>query len=323
MSFHFIVPDGIDDPTRPSGGNHYDRRVSALLHPHERRATDTTLGAALAEIPDGAVVIVDGLLASDAADVLVPAAQRLSVIVLMHMPVFTGTEAAVLHASAAVITTSDWTRGQLLQRHGLAPAAVRVARPGVDPSPLAPGTDSGGRLLCVAAVLAHKGHDVLLAALSTLPELPWTCACVGSLERDPAFVSSLPHVERVEFLGARVGAQLSEQYLRADVLVLPSRAETYGMVVVEALACGLPVIATDVGGVPEALGTTSAGIPGVLVPAGDADALADALRQWLTRPELRSGLRRAARERRSALPGWADTARRIAAVVEEVNASRG
>ncbi|MFW6034575.1 MAG: glycosyltransferase, partial [bacterium] len=103
---------------------------------------------------------------------------------------------------------------------------------------------------------------------------------------------------------------------RADVLVLSSRAESYGMVVAEAVAHGLPVIATSVGGVPEALGRAADGrLPGLLVPAGDARALAAAVRDYLTDGSLRAGLRQAAADRRDRLPRWPDTAGRVAEVL--------
>ena len=105
------------------------------------------------------------------------------------------------------------------------------------------------------------------------------------------------------------------------MLVLASRAETYGMVVTEALARGLPVIATAVGGLPEALGRTSDGRrPGLLVPHRDRDALAAALRSWLTDADLRHCLREAARERRRTLSGWEAPTDRIAEVLAEAAA---
>ena len=79
------------------------------------------------------------------------------------------------------------------------------------------------------------------------------------------------------------------------------------MVVTEALARGVPVLATDVGGVPEALGHG-----GLLVPPGDPEAFGAALRRWLEDASLRERLRRAARERRATLPGWDDTASAVA-----------
>ena len=122
--------------------------------------------------------------------------------------------------------------------------------------------------------------------------------------------------DRVSFPGPRTGADLDRSYAAADVLVLASRAETYGMVVTEALARGLPVVAAEVGGVPEALGHGADGTrPGLLVPPGDPAALGAALRSWLGDADLRSRLRRAARERRESLAGWPVTTSSVLAGV--------
>jgi glycosyltransferase involved in cell wall biosynthesis len=123
---------------------------------------------------------------------------------------------------------------------------------------------------------------------------------------------------RVSFPGARTGTDLDRSYAAADLMVLASRAETYGMVVVEALARGLPVIAADVGGLTEALGHGADGIrPGLLVAPEDPAALAAALRAWLGSAELRERLRRAARDRRGSLAGWSTTASLVAGVLTE------
>jgi glycosyltransferase involved in cell wall biosynthesis len=153
----------------------------------------------------------------------------------------------------------------------------------------------------------------------------WHCVCVGSLDRDRAFVEELRlrvrawdggFGERVEFTGPLIGADLDRRYAGADLLVLASRAETYGMVVTEALARGLPVIATEVGGISEALGHGADGIrPGVLIPPEDPVALAAALRSWLGDAGFRGRLRQAARERRESLFGWSRTASVIADVL--------
>jgi glycosyltransferase involved in cell wall biosynthesis len=356
---HFVVPDGIDDPKRPSGGNAYDRRVSDGLRalgwdvpehgvagswPEPDAPARAALDAVIAGLPDGAVALVDGLLASTAPEVLVPAARRLRLAVLVHMPLgdmrvpvagfrddardADQRERSVLSAAAAVITTSEWTRRRLIDRYELPPHRVHAARPGVDAADLTSGSAPGRDLLCVAAVAPNKGHDMLFAALAKIADLPWRCTCVGSLDRDPGFVELLRRQvradgirHRVHFAGPRTGDDLATTYASADLLVLASHAETYGMVVVEALARGIPVVATAVGGLPEALGHAAGGRqPGLLVPPGDAGAFAAALRDWLGDAGLRERLRRAARDRRDALSDWSTTARRLATILSEVAA---
>ncbi len=347
---HVVVPDGIDDPARPSGGNRYDRRACDGLHalgwdvrelavpgpwPRPDPADLARLARTVGTVPDGAAVLVDGLIASAAAAVLLPQAGRVRLVVLVHMPlgdvaVPAEAEGAVLAAARAVVTTSAWTRAELLARHRLPPDRVHVARPGADPDDEAPGTPGGGRLLCVAAVVPHKGHDLLLEALRRVAELPWSCTVVGALDRDPTFVARLRRTvdrsgltDRIRLTGPRRGEGLRREYRAADLLVLPSRLEAYGMVVTEALAAGVPVLATDVGGVREAVGRTGAGQPGVLVPAEDPAALGEALRRWLCDAGLRERLRRAARERRRVLEGWDATARRVAAVLAAAGVDQG
>ena len=326
---HFIVPEGIDDPGRPSGGNAYDRRVSGGLaaagwRVHEHEASDeSALANALSRIPDHALVLVDGLVASRAAEAFVHAAARVRLVALVHMPLGDEREAAFLSAAAAIVTTSAWGRRALIELHSLPCDCVHVAEPGVDAAELASGTAGGGALLSVAAVTPGKGHDVLLDALAMLNGLDWQCECVGSLHRDPVFVEDLRRRmadgrlhDRVRFSGPQSEGELAGSYGAADVLVLPTRAETYGMVVTEALARGLPVVATHVGGVPETLGHGADGVrPGLLVPSDNATALAEALRAWLEDTGLRRRLRRAARERRESLPDWTMTTSALADVL--------
>jgi glycosyltransferase involved in cell wall biosynthesis len=338
---HVVLPNDIDDPATPSGGNTYDRRVCRGLSaagwsvrehavygawPHPGGTERADLTRVLVALPDNAVVLIDGLVASAVPDVLVPEARRLRLIVLVHMPLGDAAEGRALAAASAIVTTSAWTRGRLIDLYALAADRIHVATPGVDSAPLAPGSDAGSRLLCVAAVTPHKGHDLLTRALATVADLPWTCVCVGSLSRDPGFVDVLRRqvdgyglVDRVRFVGPRTGADLDAAYAAADLLVLASRGETYGMVVTEALACGTPVLATASNGLPEALGRAPDGsLPGLLVPPDDPAALAGAVRRWLGDPELRRQLRRSARERRTTLTGWAVTSEAVAKVLDGV-----
>lgn len=350
---HVVLPNDIDDPATPSGGNTYDRRVCRGLAalgwtvrehavpgawPRPSDAERAGLARVLADLPDGVVVLLDGLVASSAPDVLVTAARRLRLVVLVHMPLNDAAEGEALATARAVVTTSHWTRSRLLVEYALPAERVHVATPGVDPAPPVPGSDSGARLLCVAAVTPHKGHDVLADALAKVADLTWSCVCVGALNRDPAFVDRLRRrldgyglADRVRLVGPRTGDALDAAYAAADLLVLASRGETYGMVVTEALARGIPVLATAANGLPEALGRAPDGsAPGILVEPGaepadgaggpDAAALAAALRRWLTEPELRRELRRSALARRATLTGWAVTSELIANVLNGVSA---
>ena len=357
-----VVPEGIDDPLRPSGGNTYDRRVGDALaargwRVHTREVAGDwpsageparrRLASMMTDLDEGSLVVVDGLLASAAPEVMVPAASRVRLVVLVHLPIGLGHEGdgcrdrddhrarerAVLGSADAVVTTSEWSRRWVRAAYDLDPGRVHVASPGVDVAEPRSSREGGGgtvtagsRLLCVGAVTPVKGHDVLVAALARVSDLWWRCVCVGSLTREPDFAAAvrgsardagLGH--RVVLTGPRTGRELQQAYTAADVLVLASRAETYGMVVTEALAHAVPVLASAAGGVPEALGTTRDGArPGLLTAPGDVGALAEALRCWLTRADLRRGLRAAARERREALTGWDETAGRVGRVLVEV-----
>ena len=346
-----VLPDSFEDPMRPSGGNTYDRRICQGLSaagwsvrtrpvtgawPWADEADRLALGEALSAIPDGAVVLVDGLVASAVPELLVPASRRLRLVILLHMPLGQRAngdgvpehECAVLTAAAAVITTSTWCRGWVLESYRLDPTTVWVAEPGVDAAEPATGSDHGGNLLCVASVSRAKGHDVLLAALTQVADLEWRCLCMGALDREPDFVAELGRsahaagvADRMVMAGPRTGDALDASYAAADALVLASRSETYGMVVTEALARGLPVLATDVGGVSEALGRAPDGTrPGLLMPYGDVDFLAASLRRWLCDAGLRESLRESARKRRTGLATWSETTDRIARVLVEVAA---
>ena len=353
-SVHFVMPGGVDDPATPSGGNAYDRRVCLDLpgfgwqvHKHlvagewprpgaEARAE---LARTLRELPDGTAVLLDGLVACGVPDIVVPEAERLRLAVLVHLPLGDETglepavaaeldaqERAVLRAVPAVIATSDWAVRRLVSHHGLAPDRVHVAAPGADIAPLASGTDGLSRLLCVAAVTPRKGQHRLVEALATVTDLPWSCSFVGGLGQDPEYVTHLRALiakygleERIHLAGPQAGAVLDASYAAADLMVLASYAETYGMAVTEALARGIPVLATDVGGLPEAVGRApDGGVPGILVPPEDPAALAAELRGWFGEADVRRRLKAAARGRRAALDGWATTARSLAGVLSRL-----
>ncbi|MEU5208423.1 glycosyltransferase family 4 protein [Streptomyces sp. NPDC020742] len=351
---HFLLPGGVDDPTAPSGGNTYDLRVCRDLPaagwqvsryalpgswPRPDRTARAGLAHRLAALPDGAVVLLDGLVACGVPEVLAPESARLRLAVLVHLPLGDETglapevaaeldalERRTLHSVQTVVVTSTWAADRLAAHHGLPAGRVTVARPGTDPAPLAPGTDGAGALLCVASLTPRKGQHRLIEALATLAGLPWSCTLVGGAGHDTGYLDQLRSLaqesglgDRVGFTGPLAGADLAARYAAADLLVLPSYAETYGMVVTEALARGIPVLATAVDGVPEALGRAPDGsLPGLLVPSDRPHALAGALADWLGDPELRDQLRKSARGRRAMLEEWEMTSHSLAGALERL-----
>ncbi len=327
------------DPEQLTGGYLYDARIAAALRargqavevvglegrfplPDERARR--SMDRALAALPDGARVVIDGLAMGGLPEVVAPHADRLAIIALVHHPLADETgldeasrrqlfdsESRALALARRIIVTSPWTaRG--LDRFGVAASRLTVVEPGVAPAPLAASAldlESPGprRLLCVATLIPRKGHDVLLAALSGLKARDWTLEVVGSHARDPdhaarLFAAARHHglEERILWAGERDAAGLAAAYHRAELFVLPSRYEGYGMVVTEALARGLPVITTTGGALVDTLPPTA----GLAVPPDDATALGEALAGWLDDAELRRRLRRGAREARHGLSDW-------------------
>jgi glycosyltransferase involved in cell wall biosynthesis len=342
---HVLAPDGFADPSRPSGGNNYDRQVCTGLaaagwdvRVHTVAASGSDgLDRALGAIPDGHAVLIDGLLASPAAAQLLPHAARLRLVVLLHMPLATApdehrseaalrSERAVLGAVECVLVTSAWARRLLLTRYALPADRVHLARPGTDH---AGGTHpaerqgAGGRLLSVGVLSPHKGQDVIVDALVRVADLDWHCELVGPADRYPDFVARLrTRIDaaglggRIRLAGVLTGPALRQAYVGADLFLAPSRTETYGMAVAEALSFGVPVVAAGVGGLPEALGLAPDGtVPGRLLTPCGPEALAGALREWLRDEDQRRRLRAAAGARRATLPSWAQTARAVMAAV--------
>ncbi|WP_372663061.1 glycosyltransferase family 4 protein [Amycolatopsis kentuckyensis] len=352
-SLYVVLPGDVDDASVPSGGNTYDRRmcdrlVEAGFDVHEIAVSGTwprpdtearaVLGHLLSALPTGSAVLLDGLVACGVPEVIVPQARRLSLSVLVHLPLADETglppalaaeldalERETLQAASSVVATSEWAARRLVEHHGLAPHRVHAVPPGVDPAPLAVGTDGMSRLVCVATVTPRKGQGLLAQALETVADLRWTCECVGGIRRETKYVERLREHRlgpRFTLTGPRTGAALAATYHTADLLVLPSRAETFGMVVTEALARGVPVLTTDVDALPDTVGVAPDGsVPGMLVPGDDVEALGAALRRWLTEPDLRTRLRASARLRRTTLTSWDDTARRIADVLQRQEAA--
>lgn len=339
----FVFPGHLDTPT---GGYHYDRRLIHELRQRGLSVNTLSLSAqfpfpdadalkdahqALEQVPDGAVVIFDGLAYGTLDDLAEAHAKRLRIIALCHHPLalesgldpaqqqrFQASEQRALQAARAVLVTSDHTRQILIKQFAVPAERLVVARPGTDPATFSPCNGNPPVLLTVASLTRRKAHDLLINALAPLTDLPWQARFVGGQDFDPIWSDQLQHQvnrlqlqTRIHFTGAV--ENLEAEFHNADLFVLPSRYEGYGMVFAEALAAGLPVIAARAGAVPDVVPETA----GVLVPPDDTDALTTALRRLLTDDDLRRKLQAGAQAAAKHLPTWADTAQRVAHLIED------
>jgi glycosyltransferase involved in cell wall biosynthesis len=345
-SFVFLVPG---DWNVRTGGYGYDRRLTSELRqtgwsvdvrqlvgnwPEPDGAAREAAAAVFSALADDTLVLADGLAYALLADEIRPHAARLRWVALVHHPLYRETglddaartrlrlaEIDALQLARMVVASGRVTVDDLMTM-GVEARRIAVVEPGTDPvPPRPPQTRSPGpvRLLCVATLTPRKGHKVLLQALAGLCDAPWELHNVGSPERDPETAAAL--MAQAQPLGARVhwhgeldDAALQARYAEADVFVLPSLHEGYGMVVAEALAHGLPVVATNAG----ALAHTLPAQAGLHVNAGDAAALRTALGRVITDAALRERLAAGARAAAQDLPDWPRQASAFARVLEQL-----
>jgi glycosyltransferase involved in cell wall biosynthesis len=229
-------------------------------------------------------------------------------------------ERAALSHVRAVVANSPVTARTLAADYGVPVERITVAPPGTDRGPLIERRPSATvSLLTVGAVVPRKGHDVLIEALSGLVDLPWRLTIVGDCGRDPPTAARLKAdierhrlTPRVTIEDAVADARLAELYGLSDLFVLPSRYEGFGMAYAEAIAHGLPVIGTTAGAIPETVPAQA----GVLVPPGDAAALAAALRRLIENPAQRARLAAGARGAAVRLPTWEGSAELFSRAIE-------
>jgi glycosyltransferase involved in cell wall biosynthesis len=341
-----------DDPT---GGNVYNRALVAELRalginvrlhrlagpwPEGDASSHAKLARALRAEPG---CLVDGIVGSGSPEVVAAAVESGHVVtIVIHLPIsdelglesmqrqrYAALEAKAVEAASGVLCSSWWSAAELSRRYGR--ADVGVAVPGVRPAAAARGSQDSGppQILSVASLTPTKDQLTLAHALAQLADLPWTADLIGSDQPDPEYAARLRTeivaaglADRISVPGALVGSALDQKWEAADLLVLPSRTETYGLVVLEALARGIPAVVSAGTGAIEALqeGATkhSTATPGTSVPAGDSASLATVLRRWLTEPMLRRAWRQAALARRDTLPGWQQTAQAVLAYLYRV-----
>ncbi len=342
----FILPGPI---TARTGGSLYDRHMVDGMRAVGREVVVLELSdrfpfpdvAALADaeqafagLPPGAVAVIDGLAFGALPDLAARHRTRLRLIALVHHPLaletglsdaerrhLDGAERRALTAARGAVTTSAHT-ADLVAGLGVPPARIETVVPGTDTAPLARGSGAAAPvILSVGSLTPRKGHDVLIQALAALADLPWRAVIAGSAEATPNHARDLRDLSdrhglgrRITFTGAVDGPGLDRLYDGADLFVLATRYEGFGMVLTEAIARGLPVVTTRTGAVPDTLAGTGA----VLVPPDDPGALAAALAPILTTPGRRQDLARAARAARQALPDWPRQAARFSAAIDRL-----
>ena len=339
----FAVPGDLDAAT---GGYAYDRRMIAELRelgwtvgllplsarfpspgPEDLAAAD----AALRSVDAGAAVLIDGLAFGAMPEVARRHAGRLRLVALVHHPLalesglspeaaFTraASERAALASAAHVVATSAFTARQLQRDYGVDPDRLSVVRPGTDPGPPRRAAGDPPLILSVGALVPRKGHDLLVAALAGLTDLAWCCRIVGPLDRDPSAAALIGQAIDAAGLGRRIAlvgqvADVRAEMAHADLFVLPSRHEGYGMALAEAISQGLPIVACAAGAVPDLVPPDA----GVLVPVDDVVALGAALRSLLSEPARRAAFAAGALRAAGALPNWAGSARDLARALSD------
>ena len=341
----FAVPGDLATPT---GGYAYDRRIIAELSalgwrmevvnlgdgfPYPAADTRATACARLVALPPGHPVVIDGL----AFGVLPEAGEALRashpLVALVHHPLalesglsaadsasLCASERSALVCARHIIATSATVARLLVADYGVASGDLSVVEPGTDRVSAPPRSREGVvRLLAVGSVIPRKGYDVLVAALARLRHLPWRLVIAGDCGRSPqtsrrlrAEIARLGLTDRISLLGAVMPEQMSPLYASADLFVLPSRFEGYGMAYAEAIAHGVPVIGTTAGAIPQTVSADA----GVLVAPDDVEALAATLQRLIASPDERERL--AAGARAAKFPSWSEQAARFARVLESL-----
>jgi D-inositol-3-phosphate glycosyltransferase len=248
-------------------------------------------------------------------------------------------ERRAIRAADRILAPTAAEAAHLVDLYGADPGRVRVVSPGVDGSSFRqmPREEALGRLgfrgrrvvLFMGRLQPLKGPDVAIRAVAeAIRRDPRATedvllAVMGgpSGDRGRAFVAALRALavtegigDRVVFLEPRPHSELPWIYSAADVLVMPSRSESFGLAAMEAQACGIPVVAADVGGLRFIV---DHGASGFLVPGRDPGAYAERILEVLGDPGLAARLRSGARARAERFP-WEDTADGVLATYAEL-----
>lgn len=285
----------------------------------------------LAAQRDNALVLVDGLVLGAIPEQIERVAHRMTVVGVVHH--LLAGETGLDPANAAVVAEREGqalraATGLIAPSFGIARAIaacgvlreqIAMVTPGTETAPRAEGSRSrpGARrstpveLLCVGSLIPRKGHDVLLDAVAELRLLPWHLTCVGSDLMAPDHVTALREqidmsglADQVTLAGELDDPKLEHAFQHADVFVLATQHEGYGMAVAEALVRGIPVVSTMAGAIPELVGFDG----GSVVPIADADGFAAALEPVVGDHARRAEVAAGALVQGALLPRWSDAA---------------
>ena len=342
----FAIPGDIGLPT---GGYAYDRRLLALMpadgvelvhlplpgsFPFPTEQDLDLTGSRLFAVPPTRVLLIDGLAYGALPERLISSI-RAPIVALVHHPLgleaglgepeherLIDSERGALALARHIVVTSAATARLLVQDFAVTSERITVAVPGVEPAPRARGSGAPSvHILAVGAVVPRKGYDLLVEALAGLKPLAWHLTIAGALDRSPktartleAQIARLGLEERLTLAGAVDDAALAQLYDGADLFVMSSHFEGYGMVLAEALARGLPIVTTTGG----AAGETVPDAAAIKVMPGSARALMWVLGRALDEPRLRSAMADAAWSAASALPRWEATSAIVADVIRRV-----
>jgi glycosyltransferase involved in cell wall biosynthesis len=287
----------------------------------------------LAGAAPGTVVMVDGL-AYGAMPVANISPVTNPIIALVHHPLcleaglperrqndLRALEMAALAHARRVVVTSPLTARTLAADFGVPADRITIAEPGTDPAARAMGTGEPLQLLAVGSIVPRKAYDILVRALAAAADKPWRLTIAGPSDRDSTALGALHTAiretglsNRIDLIGAVSTTELDKLYAAADLFLMPSLYEGYGMVLAEAMARGLPIVCTTGGAAAETVPPDT----GIKVPAGDERALSEAIRRVLNDPGLRRRMGEASWAAGQKLPRWEDTARIIARVIKEL-----
>jgi glycosyltransferase involved in cell wall biosynthesis len=341
----FAVPGTLANPT---GGYAYDRRIIEGLRALGWQADVLDLGdgfpfpsadarasalSCLAALPTGRPIVIDGLALGALPEVATQLRASHRLISLVHHPLALETglsldaavalrlsESRALACVRRVIVTSAFTARLIVSDYGVPIDRVTIVRPGADrvaqattnfKTPIA--------LLAVGAVVPRKGYDILLAAVARLLDLQWRLTIVGDLGRDADAAAGLAAdierfnlADRVTVAGAVPAERLATLYASADIFVLASRFEGYGMAFAEAIAHGVPLVGTTAGAIPETVPESA----GLLAPPEDIGAFSTAVRWLIEDSAERHRLAASARATAAMLPTWERSAEAFCRAIE-------